>query len=704
MKELNVAVAGNPNCGKTTLFNLLAGTNYHVANYPGITVDKKYATVKHNECKITFHDLPGTYSLTAYSEEERVARNFLIDEKPDLIVQVVDASNLLRNLYLTTQLLELEIPVIIALNMMDMAEKRNKLINAEKLSENLGLPVIKTIARSNKGKTELLDAISKSSLERNAITIKDFSFGDDIDHFLCEVLELCNPKKEEKNKLKWTALKYLEQDEDILQKEQSNPNHEAITILAKKTEKHIQATLGTYPEGIIADYRYGIVRNFLKDVITEKPDVARVYMSDRVDRILTNRFLGPLILFSVLYGIYHFTFWASEYPVGWLEGLFESLSNFVSNNMDDGLLKSLIVSGMIDGVGGVLGFTPLIFFMFFVIAILEDSGYMARMAYMLDRLFKWFGLQGNSVVPFIVSGGIAGGCAVPGVMACRTIKGKKERLITILTAPFMSCGAKLPVFALLVSAFFPGGKALAMLAITILSWFLALIIAKLYSLTVVPGKRSSFIMELPPYRFPTLKGLLLHAWERTWMYIKKAGTIILAVSVVFWILMTFPRVSEQEANQFKNELKQTSTIELTEEQVENHLAQYAMKNSIAGSIGSVLEPVSKFSGFDWRTNVALIGGFAAKEIVVSTLGTAYSLGEIDVEESDSLGERLKKDPNWNIGVAIALILFTILYAPCFVTVVAIARETRSIKWALFSVVSNTTIAFIVSTIAYQIFK
>lgn len=687
MNKVNIALIGNPNSGKTTLFNLLAGTNYHVANYPGITVERKYANVKYKDQNLVLHDLPGTYSLTAYSQEELVTRNFLIKDRPDLVIQVVDASNLQRNLYLTIQLLEMNIPTIIALNMVDVAEGRNKKIDISVLENKLGLRIVPTVARSGKGGNELLEAILHHSKSSEKLNITSFSYGNDIDNFLSEAVPLIGKSETES---KWLALKYLENDEEVMSENSHQNFHSLLMESVKKIENHTKNTLDTYPEVIIADYRYGAVRNILDNVVTQKDHSSRIYLSDTIDKILTQRFIGPIMLFFILYLVYKFTFWASEYPSGLLESFFGFLSETAESKLPDGLIKSLIVSGIIDGVGGVLGFTPLIFFMFFVIAILEDSGYMARMAYMLDRIFKWFGLQGNSVVPFIISGGIAGGCAVPGVMASRTIKGKKERLITILTVPFMPCGAKIPVFALLVSAFFTGDKGLAMLSITLLSWVFALIVAKIYSITIIKGENSSFIMELPPYRFPTFKGLLLHAWERTWMYIKKAGTTILAISIVLWIMMTFPQLSNEQMSVLNGKS-------------DNEIAEFALKNSLAGKIGASLEPISKYAGFDWRTNIALVGGFAAKEVVVSTLGTAYSLGEIEADDTESLSEKIQKDPSWNLGVAISLLLFTILYAPCFVTVVAIVKETASYKWGLFSVVSNTFIAYIFAVVAYQLF-
>lgn len=707
MKKLNVAVAGNPNSGKTTLFNLLAGTHYHVANYPGITVERKFAELSHEGKDLILHDLPGSYSLSVYTEEEKVTRDFLVNDKPDIVLQVVDASNLLRNLYFTVQLLELGIPVVLALNMVDVAEKRGTKINAKLLSERLGVPVIETVARNGKGRTEILNALFQFQMGKQ-LHLSDISYGPDIDQYLSMVTGSHKKQHELRGTESplWPALRYLEGDVELLTEDQLKLW--GIPTFAKETAEHIRKTLNTNPETIIADYRYGLIRSVLEEVVTKTSNEERYHFSDRLDQILTHRFLGVIILLLVLYGIYQFVFWVSEYPAGLLETAFASLSEIAEKSLADGLLKSLVVSGLIAGVGGVLGFAPLIFLMFFVIAILEDSGYLARMAHMLDKIFRMFGLQGSSVLPFIVSGGIAGGCAVPGVMSSRTIRGKRERLLTILTAPFMPCGAKLPVFALLVSAFFPGDKALMMLFITLGSWVFALLVAKIYSLVLVKGEESSFILELPPYRFPTLKGMFIHGWEKTWMYIKKAGTIILAISVVLWFLMSFPQVSLENQVKFEQKiesLKSTVTDEkvLQEKiaEVEHEKEAYALKNSYAGMVGTVLEPLSQYAGFDWRTNIALIGGFAAKEVVVSTLGTAYSLGAIDAEETEGLSAKLAADPRWNRGVGLSLILFTILYAPCFVTVVAISRETASWRWGVFTMVSNTLIAYLFAVLAFQ---
>ncbi len=730
--ETTIALAGNPNAGKTTLFNVLTGAHQHVGNYPGVTVEKKEGVYFHNGYRIHIVDLPGTYSLTAYSLEEVVARDFLVDERPEVVIDIVDASNLERNLYLAIQFLEMGIPVCIALNMIDVAKDRGIEINAGKLSNLLGVPVVPTIARTGRGKKELMDAADRIVREKKKWNPLIISYGYDIDRALLTMEEEINANKflTDTCPARWVALKYMENDEQILSK--GNRQDPALSTklekIVKKVSAHLQGTLDTYPEAMIADQRYGYINSILKQgVISQQYDQNRLYTSDKIDKIVTHRFLGPLIMFAVIMGLYHFTFNYSEVPVGLLEGFFKWLGKMASILLPEGLFKSLIISGIIDGVGGVLGFVPLIMFMFFGIAILEDSGYLARMAFMLDRVFSIFGLQGSSVMAFIVSGGIAGGCAVPGVMATRTLKSTRERMATLLTVPFMNCGAKLPLFALLIGTFFAHNEAMMMFIITLIAWSGALLVAKLLRLTVIKGVSTPFVMELPPYRFPTFKGLLIHTWERTWQYIKKAGTIILGISVIIWAMMTFPGLPDSKIQEFEEqretimatvppsvaqELKTLDeSIELSAEAqnlkdrlavIDSIEAEAGLKNSIAGRIGIALESISKWAGFDWRTNIALVGGFAAKEVVVSTLGTAYSLGGVDPETADSLSETLANDPNWTPLVAFGLIIFTIFYAPCFVTVVCIVKEAGSWKWGAFSIIFNTLLAFILATLIFQI--
>ncbi len=731
--NLKIALAGNPNAGKTTLFNRLTGARQHVGNYPGVTVEKKEGRFTHGEVEIQVIDLPGTYSLTAYSEEELVARDFLVNEKPDVVIDIVDASNLERNLYLACQFKELGIPLVIALNMIDVARDRGIEIKTGRLSELLGVPVVPIIARSGEGVDHLLDIIlCKRNKEKSEIDSQpfDITYGDDIDRVLNDIV----PRIEEANLLtdtypaRWTAIKFLENDDQILDKA-FRTNRTLADLLEKRVARvseHLHNTVDAYPEAIIADHRYGFIKSILRQgVITHKYDTDRLYTSDKIDKIVTNRFLGPVIMVAILIGLYQFTFSYSEYPVRLCEVLFAWLGDGVEKLLPDGLLKSMLISGVIDGVGGVLGFVPLIMFMFFGIAILEDSGYLARVAFMMDRVFRIFGLHGSSVMPFIVSGGIAGGCAVPGVMATRTLRSPKERIATLLTVPFMNCGAKIPVLALLIGTFFADHKAWYMFLATVAAWVVALLAAKILRTTVLRGAATPFVMELPPYRFPTFRGLWIHTWERTWQYIKKAGTVILAISILLWAMMTFPSLPEEKGRVFeqqrqevlagisvkvKAELEQDSA-EFSEQAraiqkklttIDSARAEMSLRNSLAGRIGIGLESVSRLAGFDWRTNIALVGGFAAKEVIVSTLGTAYSIGEVDPDESTGLSERLAKDPNWNRVVALAALAFIMFYAPCSVTVVCIAREAGSWNWAFFSMAFNTVLAFLLSVAIYQL--
>lgn len=730
-QEYLMALAGNPNCGKTTLFNALTGAHQHVGNYPGITVEKKEGFCRFNGVQLQLVDLPGTYSLTAYSMEELVARNFLVQDRPHVVINIVDASNLERNLYLTVQLLELGIPVLVALNMVDMAIARGVDINFDVLAHRLRIPVVPTVARTGKGKEDLLKAASDLALKKPEWKPLHISYGPDID----PVLDRMEPMITAAGFLtdlfpaRWTALKYLEADEEIISK-----GREVDPALSSKLEQtadqvteHLQKTLDSYPEAIIADHRYGFISALLKEGVIKKSQKAnRLYLSDQLDRVLTNSFFGPVLMLAILYVVYQFTFNYSKVPVGWLESGFAALGGFADSALPPGPLKSLIVSGIIAGVGGVLGFVPLIIFMFLAIAFLEDTGYLARVAYMLDRVFRTFGLHGSSVMAYIISGGIAGGCAVPGVMATRTLRSSRERLATLLTAPFMNCGAKLPVFAMLIAAFFAAKEAQIMFLLTILSWTVALLMAKLIRTTILRGPSTPFLLELPPYRLPTFKGLLIHTWERTWQYIRKAGTIILCISIMFWALMSYPGLPEAE-KKFYDQERASILAEAPEnirsalaepqngaksanpeveayrnrlQEVDYEEAQAALKNSIAGRIGSGLTVMTHVNGFDWRTNVALLSGFAAKEIIISTMGTAYSMGQSKRGQEIPLSDKLAADPTWNPLKAFSLIVFIMLYAPCFATITCIIRESGAWKWGVFSLVFNTTAAFILSSLVY----
>ncbi len=569
MKKITVALAGNPNAGKTTLFNALTGARQHVGNWPGVTVEKKEGILKHAGREIHVIDLPGTYSLTAYSLEELIARNFIVDSRPDVVVDVIDASNLERNLYLATQLMEMGAKLVIALNMIDVAQGRSINIDVKKLSELLGVAVIPTNGKKGVGIEELLQsaieaAESGTDLDRQ----RTVNYGTEVEEELEKIEKQLAPCDAFLKGLsrRWLAVKLLEGDSEVIKKIESIPGIDRVTKQVDESRKHLTDIFADSPEILLTDARYGFASGAVRQAVqSEATD--RVYLSEAIDRVLTHRLLGPAVLFLVIYALYTFTFQGSEPFVNVFKAFFKWLGVQMSAALPDGLLKSLVVSGIIDGVGGVLGFIPLIAFMFFAIAILEDTGYMARMAFMLDRVLRGFGLHGASMLALMVSGGIAGGCAVPGIMATRTLKEPKERLVTILVAPLMNCGAKMPVYALLIGAFFAEKQARMMLLLTLISWFMALMAGRIIRSTVLKGPSAPFVLELPPYRLPTLRGLLIHTWERTWMYIKKAGTVILAVSILLWAAMTFPSLPEEKSQVFEQREQKLTEAFLRDPQI-----------------------------------------------------------------------------------------------------------------------------------------
>ena len=719
MSSYTIAFAGNPNAGKTTLFNTITGSRHHVGNYPGITVERKEGNIQFADNSINIIDLPGCYSLTAYTQEELVARQVLVNERPDLIVNVVDATKLERHLYLTVQFLELGIPVVLALNMMDDVRNQGITIDVAALAKALNSAAITTVARSGEGKQQLLQqAITTAEQRQGEWHPLHISYGPDVDPVLEKMEQIITAANflTQRYPARWIAIKFLEGDENLIEDGAIDPQTTTqLQALVDSLRKHCEKTLNSFPEAIIADYRYGFIHALLrKGVVTLPETESRLDITDNMDRFLTHKVLGPTIMLLLLYAIFQVTFIVGDYPMHLLTTMFAMLGDLAKEIIPAGHLQSLVVSGIIGGVGGILSFVPLIMILFIMIAFLEDSGYMARVAYMMDKVFRTFGLHGSSVMPFIISGGIAGGCAVPGVMAARTLRSPREKLATILTAPFMPCGAKIPVFLLLIGAFFAEYRPLIMFSITLIAWAMALLVAKLLRSTLIKGESTPFVMELPPYRWPTLQGIMIHTWERTAEYIKKAGTVILAISIMLWLAMTFPGPSTeqiqahtQQNTQLHQALLSSATeqqrndIEAQLQQLEQDYGMTALRNSAAGKLGIMLEPISQLAGFDWRTNIALIGGVAAKEVIVSTLGTAYSLGEIDSENTTSLAKLIANDPAWNPVAAVSVMIFVLLYAPCFVTIVVMARES-SWQWACFALIFNSSIAFFIAIMVYQI--
>lgn len=719
-KGYRIALAGNPNCGKTTLFNAYTGSRQHVGNYPGVTVDRKEGTISVDNTPVTLVDLPGTYSLTAYSQEELVARDELSLGRVDAVIDCADASALERNMLLTVQMMEMGMPVVLACNMMDEARKAGIHIDMQKLSEQLGTPVLPIVARNGEGIREVaraaLDLAKKGRKEPLHI-----NYGPE----LTEAVEALEKRLSEEKILidryhpHWTALKLLEGDTKVQESGSEARPDLAPEILSycEGIEEKVKAATQATCESVITDARYGYIRGLLaQGVVKQDPGKDRLALSDRLDKILTNRFLGPLIMIGVLYLMFVITFNLGAYPQEWLEDFFAWMGSELGDHMDDGLLKSLICDGIIAGVGGVVSFVPLIAIMFALIAFIEDSGYMARIAYMMDRIFRFFGLHGASVMPYIIAGGIAGGCAIPGVMATRTLRSPKEKLATLLTLPFMCCGAKVPCFLLLIAAFFPKSPALAFFLVLCCGWVGALLMASLLRHTIIRGAGTPFVMELPPYRLPTIFSILMHMWERTWMYLKKAGTIILAISIVIWAAMTFPSLPDSQKAPFEEKVaalegqqkglqedsEQYKALQDQIDEANNDLAAAQLRYSYGGRIGVAIEPVTKYLGFTWRTNIALVAGVAAKEAVVSTLGTAYSMGEQDPEDAAPLGERLKQDPDFTPAVALSLMIFILFYSPCFVSLVVIKSEAGGWRWLFFSMIVDTIFAAILAFIAYNI--
>ena len=738
-RGIRIALAGNPNCGKTTAFNAFTGSRQHVGNYPGVTVEKKEGWAQSGEQKVLIVDLPGTYSLTAYSMEEIVTREVLAPAesaaRPRAVIDVIDSATLERSLLLAVQIRELGLPVVLACNMMDEARKMGMIIDLERLGRRFGSRAVATVARSGEGLPEALSvALEESQKPCEPLVI---SYGPDLDPVLMDMTALISERGilTDRYPARWTAVKLLEGDSAVRAQVEDADAEAARTLAEARAalKAHLSATHATTPDEVISDYRYGFINGVLKDGVVRKDNTrSRLAVSDAIDKVLTNVVLGPVCMLAVLYFMFWATFELGAYPQGWVEDFFGLLGEMLATVIPAGLFQSLVVDGIIGGVGGVMSFVPLIMIMFVFVSFLEDSGYMARMAYMLDRVMRVFGLHGSSVMPFIIAGGIAGGCAIPGVIATRTMRSEKEKMATMLTLPLMNCGAKIPVFLMLTAVFFAEDQAAIMFGVTLSGWVVALIVARFLRSTILRGESTPFVMELPPYRLPTLRSVVMHTWERGWMYIKKAGTVILAISVVLWAALTFPELSPEKAAPFEAKIAafdaqlqpldaqiaalkaqleadganaatlqpvldkaqaQADELNAQKERVEHELASAETRNTFGGRFGLFVEPFFAPLGFDWRTDVALLAGVAAKEAVLSTMGTAYSIGEVDPEEAESLGERLSRDPGWSKTVALALMLFVLIYSPCFVTLVVLKNEAGGWRWLFFSMIFNTALAY-----------
>jgi ferrous iron transport protein B len=708
-KEITIALSGNPNSGKTTIFNSLTGMRQHVGNYPGVTVEKKTGVVEYKGYRINVVDLPGTYSLTAYSQEEIVTRNFIVNEKPDVVVDIVDSSNLERNLYLAVQLIELDAPLILAFNMSDIAKKIGKEIDIEMLSRLLGLPIVETVGSKGIGKEKILEAVIDlvNSVKEKKAEVK---YGEEIENEIFNIISIL--EREEiptfNFSLRWIAVKLLEQDEEIINliKKEAEQKYQEVKKTVDNSINHIKSIVRDTPEVIIADARYGFIKGALlesyKEIEPEKLD-----KTERIDRILTNRIFGIPIFLFIMWLMFQMVFSLGKYPVGWLETGFDKLSGLISNVIQQDLIRSLLVDGIIGGVGGVITFTPNIILLFFAIAVLEDSGYMARAAFVMDRIMHKIGLHGKSFIPLV----IGFGCTVPAYMGSRILENKQDRLVTMHINTFMSCGARLPVYILFAGAFFPAIAGNVIFSIYLIGVLAAIVMAKVLRATRFRGESEPFVMELPAYRIPTIKGVLIHTWERVWEYIKKAGTVILAISVLMWILFTFPMIGDNYSQDYEAEIGEIESLyqsnEITVDEYNNNISEVEAKiagesigYSAAGRIGHFLEPVFRPLGFDWKMVVATVSGIAAKEVIISTMGTLYSIEEGD-EESAPLKTALSK--NYTPLVGYNFMLFTLLYFPCLAAM-AVFRKEAGTKEMLFQMGYTLLLAWTVSFLVFQIGK
>ncbi len=663
---LTVALAGNPNCGKTTIFNALTGANQHVGNWPGVTVEKKEGRLRFGGNQYNIVDLPGTYSLGAYSEDEVVARNFILKDKPDLVVNVVDATNIERNLYLTVQLLEMGANVVIALNMMDEAEKRGIKIDVDSLQRQLGVPIVPMIASRQKGIDDLKSKISEA-IKKNAAEPVKITYGREIDEVVASLAQIIKQSASINDyPADWVALKLLENDKYILDYASKQAPHILDKVAAYIND--LTKSLGIEPEMAIVDKRYEFIGDVVRGNII-KPKQQIETTSDKIDKVLTHKWFGLPIFALIMFSIYQLTFIIGEDVLGGsvaflLETLGENVAAWLEGINAPGMLISFVTDGIFGGIGAVLEFVPLIMVLYIFLGILEDSGYMARAAYVMDRIMRALGLHGKTFISMLI--GV--GCNVPGIMSTRTLDSRKDRMIAILINPFISCGARLPIYLVFIAAFFPnhGGTVLFILYAT--GFIVAILMGKLFSKTLFKGETSYFIMELPPYRMPTVKGVLIHMWDKVGGFLKRAGTVIFAVVTMLWVLSILPYGVEPYS-----------------------------QASILGRIGSFISPIFKPAGFGtWQASVGLFAGIVAKEAVVATLGMVYA----GVEEGAELVASIQQA--FTPLSAFAFMIMTLLYTPCAAVIGTVRRETNSWKWTLFTVVYTFLVGWIGAVLVFQI--
>jgi ferrous iron transport protein B len=690
--EIRVAIAGNPNSGKTSIFNSITGSRQHVANYPGATVERKEGAVKRNGVTLRVTDLPGTYSLTAASPEEIIARNFILDEKPDVVVTVLDASNLERNLYLVTEIMELGVPVVHALNMSDVAETRGIRINRNKLSKRLGAPIVPTVGNRGEGIEELLEAVARTAQEENGRKNVRIDYGSLIEREVGDIQQVIEGERNGNGNapVRWLSLKLLEGDREIKKRIPS----ETVLHSVELSKTRVGDLSGHHPQIALAERRYEFISQICRGVVSH-PDQPGDSFSDRIDTIVTHRFLGLPIFLALMYLVFQLTFTVGAIPMTWIESFFGWLGEGVSSLWAPGsasALRSLLVDGIIGGVGGVLVFLPNILLLFLAISFLEDTGYMARAAFIMDRIMHKVGLHGKSFIPLLTGFG----CSIPGIMATRTLENRRDRLTTMLVLPLMSCGARLPIYALIIPAFFaPPWQAPMLWTIYVIGILLAIVSAKLLRGTMLRGDPEPFVMELPPYHLPTPKSVLIQMWERSWLYLKKAGTVILGISIVLWFLTSYPKLPAQTAEAQSPGTLAVESVETTDSAALADELAY----SAAGRIGHAMEPVIAPMGFDWKIGTALIGAIAAKEVFVAQMGIVYSVGETD-EESEALRFKLREAYPPLVGFCI--MLFALIASPCMATFAVTRRESGSWKWALLQWGGLTILAYVLTVAIFQL--
>ena len=665
-RSIRVALAGNPNAGKTSLFNAITGAHHKVGNYPGVTVEKREGIREYREVDFHIVDLPGIYSLTAYSLDEVVTRDFLIEEKPDIVIDVLDSTNLERNLYLCLQFQELGVPVVGALNMSDEAEGKGLRIDASILSETLGLPMVKTVGTNGKGIEALLDAILE--ILGKSAPGKSPNYGGEIESKLGPLEEAVASDKAfaERYPARWLAIKLLENDENAIKKLDQHANGGAVAEKAASDRVWLSRHYGKDSEIVITEQRYGYIRGALREAVKKVP-VSRAPVTEVIDKILMNQVAGLPVFFLIIWCIFKLTFSLGQYPADLLARMFAAFAVGVKSVIPAGHLQSLIVDGIIGGVGGVFSFVPLIVLLFLCISILEDTGYMSRAAFLTDKFLHAFGLHGQSFMPLM----LGFGCTVPAIMATRTLKSPRDRIATILAVPFMSCGAKLPVYVLLAGTFFPKNAGNVVMAVYLAGVVLSMFSTVLLRKTVLRGKTTPFVMELPPYRLPTPRGIFWHVWGKTWNYAKKAGSVILVASILIWTITTFPAPKDKALASDP---------------------EYRLEHSMAGRIGKFITPAIKPLGFNWKVGVALIPGFTAKELVVSTLGILYGAEAADGASAESLKDALRRDPDMNPLAAIVLMVFILIMPPCFASLATLRAEAGN-KWLAFQVVYSLALAW-----------